>query len=110
MNLEPKRLWIEALTNGDYVKVCGVMRKNRGDVTSNHMCVMGVLSDIAFRKSGLKLNVDNWAKYAIGNSEPTTLTLDWAGLSRAECSKLIGFNDSNGKTFGDLAKYIEENL
>lgn len=131
MKTKIKQKWINALTSGEYKQICSFMRgtkevKNgtRNQLTgrkythdeadmspkNNHMCVMGVLADLAFRESGLNRTVKNWLKFADDNEWPSKRTLEWAGLEDKRIDDLVSSNDKSSRTFKELARYIDKNL
>lgn len=108
-----RKLWADALRSGNYIQVCDRMIENDDDVgkkCGKGMCVMGVLADVALRDSGLAITYDNWREFSSGNEDPSTRTINWAGLSIDTVQKMISDNDAGRKTFDEFAQYIEENL
>jgi len=104
--------WIAALRSGKYKQLTGAL--TNGDRTE--FCCLGVLCDIS--KQG-KWDVD---QYATKNSWAATLTLPpkvmkWAGIDNAEGEitfknktlDLLELNDTRGRSFKQLAAYIERN-
>lgn len=116
MKSRAKKMWVEALTSGEYKQICSYMR----DVDDNekpvmaeenkNMCVMGVLADLALRDAGLKITQANWTKFAGHNEAPTERTLEWAGLEKSNAHDMIDLNDEDSMSFKEFAKYIKENL
>lgn len=105
-----KKLWIEALTSGEYEQGRNALRK--GDA----YCCLGVLCDLHRKESRRRWRLGHhWFKYG---GEPTGLpefVTDWAGLPArpypvlANGSNLADLNDK-GTPFPEIAKLIEQHL
>lgn len=102
---ELKAKWVEALRSGKYKQ--GILCLRSFD---DKFCCLGVLCDIekvpCFR-SGDRYLYD-YIVYKMGGCLPT-VKLDEIGLSHAEMDVLVDMND-HGRTFAEIATYIEENL
>jgi hypothetical protein len=96
MRAEVKRQLIEALRNGAYRQVRGVLRSADG------FCVLGVLCDI----SGLSCWDPATGAYADGHHYAPPQVLVWAGLGEREAGALMWMND-RGVDFASLADRIE---
>ncbi len=109
MNELYKKLWVEALRSGVYEQGKSVLRND------TEFCCLGVIAD--------EVAPNNWSKesgtyyhtftYNI-TTHKTYGTLshtlcDFLGISATEMGLLINMNDS-GKTFAEIADWIEGNL
>ena len=105
MNEDVKKLWLEALTSGEYRKARSQLSKGR-----NLMCCMGVLCDL-YEKSG---GEGHWEEVMSGlfrtgayfhRSEAPAEVLNWAFLTRADQDMLVTLNDTKS---GYPVKAIEQ--
>lgn len=110
MDKEIKKKWVEALRSGKYEQ--GRMHLR---TVKNKFCCLGVLCDIH----------DNtqWKSFEKTNSAHSSYPYTYSGytgvlsydllkkfkLKNDQHNKLIDMND-DGKTFAEIADYIEENL
>jgi hypothetical protein len=123
MNQEIKKLWIDALTSGDYQQ--GRLRLRTVD---GRYCCLGVLCDLYRKETGH----GEWINEAtdptfecpvpftpiILREEVVTLPLAvtlWADLPSDSCGTgiigdLITVNDEHQNSFNDIAKLIESKL
>lgn len=92
-----KQLWVDALRSGKYKQGAGYLR-TPGDT----FCCLGVLADVIDPEgwSGIELSVWRDSACFLPPSDPLELRVQ---------DKLTKMNDS-GKSFEDIATYIEENL
>lgn len=115
---EKKKAWVEALRSGKYLQGKYALRTK-----DNHFCCLGVAVEA--------MDLGGWADPALDPVEaqifdPTKYvgefvtgqtnqnrmppqTRDLIGLDVLDHDVLIGMND-NGKTFGEIADYIERKL
>jgi hypothetical protein len=117
-----KQEWVTALRSGEYEQCNGILRYTELNGRQS-FCCLGVLTDLA-RKDGLSVEADDGT--FIHNDEGGWLhpkVMDWAGLAEPdpvlrESSLVIStslptslsvLNDS-GRTFEEIADYIEEHL
>lgn len=105
MKAKWKSKWIKALKSGEYKQARASLKK-RG----KKMCCLGVLCDVAGAKW-----VTNVGPYVgdiqIGNTAVLTHDgLKYFGLTAAKSDKLVDMNDTNGKTFEEIAEYIKKKL
>ena len=114
-----KKAWIAALRSGDYQQGQGSLRRfiygwdfsrNSQEVVGYQYCCLGVLCDIGERK--------NWEGEAYifpdGNVDSASINcnaemFEMTGLTGDDEAALVDMNDS-GKSFEEIANYIEENL
>jgi hypothetical protein len=109
MNQEIKANWVAALRSGDYKQGAGKLR-----AVSNNFCCLGVLCDLA-----VKEGVGEWELYMLDGSvykfgrytgSPSDKLHEWANLPMSSVGILTKMNDQQGKSFNEIADYIEENL
>lgn len=100
MNKEIKKQWVEALRSGRYRQTQNTLRVNDG------FCCLGVLCDLV--EPGLwEVNGSHFG----ANISPSALVRDIADLHDDDTiAHLMDMNDSAGKSFAEIADYIEENL
>jgi hypothetical protein len=87
MDTELKAKWVEALRSGDYKQTSHVLH----DEQENAYCCLGVLCIVA------KKELD-------GETYP------WLDKETGDYSRFVTMNDEEGKSFGQIADYIEANL
>ena len=115
MDAAVKKKWLEGLRSGDYKQTAGALRENE---TGGEMryCCLGVLCDVLGEREWTPQGSSAFAygrhtesnTWALG-SVPTVIR-DRIGLSKEEETELIDMNDSDYKTFLEIADWIEENL
>jgi len=113
MNKEMKKKWLKALRSGDYDQgtsfLCAV--DNRGTRCARYCC-LGVLQELV---SGEDAWTDVYGSgflrigYEGFTSMPDSGTLKTVGLDYLQARKLATMNDK-GKSFEEIADWIEENL
>lgn len=108
MNPELKAKWVEALRSGKYTQTDAFLR--RGD----EYCCLGVLCDISGKAQWG--SISDYVNIFVpgGGLSDTSGTLlesftDSIGLPRSVHDELYTMNDE-GKTFPEIADYIEANL
>lgn len=103
MNPELKAKWLAALRSNTYTQG----RDQLYDPANNTYCCLGVLCEVA----NLKREEETY--YHGNDEEMETLPESFreeAGISSPAMNTLTELNDFAGKTFPELAKWIEENL
>lgn len=110
MNPEIKTKWLEALRSRKYTQGTDYLRGN------GKYCCLGVLCDVVQpEKWGQEdafgvIPHDPNRKFKFENNVyPSVELLDQVGLTEDQMQTLVDLNDG-GKTFDEIAKYIEENL
>ena len=117
MKPEIKAKWLAALRGGKYKQTAGVLRDERG------MCCLGVLIDVVDPK-GWKQDRDNCIFSYDGEDQlPTAAFCKRVGLPApvpkyvskyGTCTtitdKLAEMNDDDGKSFTEIADFIEDVL
>lgn len=119
MNTEIKRKWISALMGGEYKQTKGTLRRD------NCFCAYGVLCDLYAKEKNEKwiLNIGYSGRYSflgMWDFVPDEV-LEWAGLSESDkvyrkgiteknIDRVSMMNDKGGKSFSEIADFIEEGL
>lgn len=110
INKKFKNLWINGLRSGNYTQTQGLLKYE------NSFCCLGVACDVYSRKISKK--IPEWGAYPY---ESTTkfdsvasfinpLLQQKIGLSKAAMEKLANMNDTENKSFAEIANWIEKNL
>ncbi len=105
MNPEIKKQWVAALRSGKYEQ--GRMRLKR----DGRFCCLGVLCEIL--PTALSKPADCLMRGRVYDEQTTELSfqlLREVGLEHPDQALLMGFNDTEVKSFAEIADYIEENL
>lgn len=112
MNADIKAKWVEALRSGKYRQGVGALKKECIDDGSLRYCCLGILCDIHDQsqwidpmRTGARWS---YGKYFLTGLPPKEV-LDWSGLMAAQTKDFSDMNDS-GKSFDEIADYIEANL
>jgi hypothetical protein len=112
MNPEIKKRWVAALRSGEYRQGEGVLRTP----TDKHCC-LGVLCDLVDPTAWVTPdNSDNSADYVWVKNNYRAYTsigleaLNSIGLTPEKQDNLIDLNDREGRSFAEIAQYIEEQL
>ena len=100
MNAELKAKWLAALRSGKYKQATRTLR----EPDSNNYCCLGVLCALA----GMKWKKDITGYY-LHSQTLTPPPVKKAGLGVYEAGELAKMNDQ-GKSFAEIADYIEANL
>jgi len=103
-----KAKWLKALRSGDYKQTKGEL------VSDGRYCCLGVACKVAgfsddyicLDSTMMSLRGNESKGLRVTNSIPRTL---YEFDSHTDV-KLMGMNDSEGKSFKEIAKWIEENL
>lgn len=119
-----KALWVDALRSGEYFQAIGKLRRDQGDLICH--CALGVLADLAIKTGGVgewrrEDGYDSWVHEVETADEygtywmpmysvPPTQVLEWAGTTYEAVEGVITLNDAEGKSFNEIADYVEENL
>lgn len=98
-----KQKLVEALRSGEYQQRKGLLR----DIDDRYCC-LGVLYDV-IRPDGWEREENTWRQEGM-SSAIDSRTLEVIGLTDGEQWYLINMNDSQDKTFLEIADYIEQNL
>lgn len=115
MDPEYKQKWIDALRSGKYKQGRAALRNIQEDT----YCCLGVLCEIAGAKwtpvishlEGSRYARATLDGYCSSTATPGLKILEAANLSFEDQDTLIQLNDGpQGKSFEEIAQYIEENL
>jgi hypothetical protein len=105
MKPKAKKAWVKALRSGKYRQAQTHLCKPDGS-----MCCLGVLYDIAVDGYWVQTGVvwgaggETWT----GTLPPSVRTK--LGLRVDEVAKLIRMNDTEGRTFDQIADWVDEHL
>lgn len=121
MNLEIKKMWVEALRSGEFRQGWSVLRDPAGG-----FCCLGVLCELHRQQTGAGIWVDSTRAYLTGENESVAKLTDevalWAGLDSnnpqihldGSDHHLITLNDGSHevrpRTFTEIADIIEAQL
>jgi len=98
LNKEDKKQWLVALRSGKFKQGTSVLKDK-----SNNYCCLGVFCKIKDRLG----KVNQYDTYNISGFDPT---LPSNMISTDTQDKLISLNDSERKSFKEIADWIENNL
>jgi hypothetical protein len=106
MKVEVKKRWVEALRSGEYKQGREALR-----TTDNEFCCLGVLCDIV----GVEWTLGAGREYGhYGRPQkvayPDKRVYEACGLDDSHEGTLVKMNDDAGKTFTEIADWIEGNL
>lgn len=120
MHPDLKGPWLEALRSGEYVQ--GKQALRSAEPEGARYCCLGVLSEVAAKAGlierdtagggvngghrGYKTTADTYYSDTMPSVEMNQLFR----LNSATAGALAGMNDSEGKTFLEIADWVEENL
>lgn len=126
MDAAIKAAWIEALLSGKYNQ--GVSALKYEDKEGLHYCCLGVLCDVTdgFKKEPIEIPGADMKRYAQATARfrknamtreggkgvgyLTDSLLKKVGLTAEQQKDLCALNDSQQKTFAEIADYIQNNL
>ncbi len=109
MDAELKQKWLVALRSGEY-------EQGRGQLCfGGKFCCLGVLAEVAegFTKQGGPVTGDSYRYHRGGFPAVGILPdefLEVAGIRGRHAGLLMDMNDSEGRSFMEIADYIEEEL
>jgi hypothetical protein len=128
MNKRVKQKWVDALRSGKYVQGDGFLRQAESDGGPDRFCCLGVLCEIAVDEGVIakpKPPEDDYEGYLYARTADQFLpktVVKWANLSSSNpdvsysyendeplYDHLSSLNDE-GRTFEQIANYIEESL
>ena len=99
MDPETKARWVEALRSGKYTQTTRCLRDGTG------FCCIGVLADVVGVEWEKQVWQDGEAFFEMGGDEPVRAV----GVPVPTQAALVAMND-HGKSFAEIADYIEANL
>ena len=101
-----KQKWIAALRGGLFKQGKGRLRNGE-----NECCCLGVLCDIVDPKGWSNFKAEfNEYDYRNRWSYPPPVFLNHVGLTDVQIGELGKLNDDEGRSFIEIADYIEKNL
>lgn len=104
--LDQNRLkWIEALESGEYKQTTNYLK------TKNGFCCLGVACDLYDHTIWIVGSIDKgYLNYAGKTSSPPNYVNEYFGLDATQglIDDLINMNDSEGKTFSEIAEYLRD--
>lgn len=103
MNPEIKAKWLEALRSHQYQQARKYLRTDE-----THFCCLGVLCDLTAPRRWRPIS-DGEFCHGSAHAFPDNDILAEADLSELDAEKLANMND-RGKSFAEIADYIEANL
>ena len=104
MDAELKAKWVAALRSGEYKQGQHVLRNSL-----DHFCCLGVLADIhSPDKWSLDKSTDNYKHDGYWEAFPRTL--EDAGIIASSAMNYLSEMNDSGRTFAEIADYIEANL
>lgn len=98
MTKEQKKIWVDALRSGKYQQGRGCLKQENDDGTFSYCC-LGVANE--------ELDLGSYARTYI--SIPSNSDIE-NHISYGTQRKLWVMNDRDGKSFAEIADWIEENL
>jgi hypothetical protein len=116
MKPEVKSKWLEALRSGEYTQTTHSLK------SGDKFCCLGVLCDLHAKETGEAwqlMPIPKWWKncpefstYFGVQTQPPIEVTQWAGFEKSGVlyETLIDMNDGQGKSFSEIADYIEGNL
>lgn len=107
MNKQVKQKWIDALRSGEYQQDKFTLKSPKG------FCCLGVLTDLYLKEKNQDWVYTTKKGYSFGEFESTlsNVVINWCDFPNLNKEGiLIEMNDDFGKTFQEIADYIEENL
>lgn len=106
---ELKARWVDALRSGKYQQGRGWLRASWDSDGIHRYCCIGVLCDVVDPK-GWQENEGGVIRTHTGNNSTIPISVQAkTGLMRDRFGPLYVMNDS-GKSFAEIAEYIEANL
>lgn len=115
---EVKEKWVTALRSGQYPQGRELLRFSNPETNRDEFCCLGVLCELAVQEGVIAhprtgdVDDDGVWHYGLepytGTGSPPPAVRKWSGLTRY--AQLVTLNDQDGKTFPEIADWIEANL
>ncbi len=103
-----KERWLEALRSGKYQQAKNFLRRDE-----THFCCLGVLCDVVDSSRWEPLEAGPGYKHTHGHHGAIRYLPDWiarqGGFNEEVLDKAMSMNDK-GKSFADIANFLEINL
>jgi hypothetical protein len=114
MDSDIKERWVAALRSGQYEQGVGYLTYKLEDEV-NRYCCLGVLCDILSDESDLFTksydpSKSHLTKYGDSFYELNFSQQDFLKIGLSEIAPLVYMNDTDGKSFNEIADFIEETL
>lgn len=106
MNPEIKQKWVAALRSGKYVQGKGTLKRNNEDGTAKYCCLGVICQELNIVNKKMKDLTSFDGCIGILSQRIRELT----GVLDLEMNVLTNMNDAYGKSFSQIADYIEANL
>lgn len=109
MNPNYKRAWIDALRSGEYTQGTTYLKRYWEKSGTTTHCCLGVLCVVGKVKQH---KPDSLGRVAFDgdNVHLTKALAKKFGLDQSVQEELMTMNDQDGKSFAEIADYIEKNL
>lgn len=104
MNKEIKAKWLEALRSGKYEQGICILRSS-----DDEYCCLGVLCDVV-DSEGWSLSGNKYKFHEYSTALLPTAVSRQTEISGDSQTILTEMNDSDNKSFAEIADWIEENL
>ena len=108
MNPEDKERWVKALRSGKYKQGKGRLYDGR------KYCCLGVLCRTEGLRSRDQEDYPGYRSFSFeGESMDTNLSfpfIRYLGITEDQANHCVTMNDADGKSFNQIADWIEENL
>lgn len=102
--------WVQSLRSGLYPQIRGALCRREQE--GYCFCALGVLADVVdprgWETGDLELGM--FREYVGYVGRLPEEMCDEIGLPRTVCLQVVGLNDKGGKTFPEIASWIEENI
>jgi hypothetical protein len=106
MKAQAKRAWIKALRSGEYEQTQGKLCDAEGA-----MCCLGVLIDVTQDGEWRLRDSDDGGFYAYDGKVGllSDAVKEDVGLGAKTEARLVALNDDDGRSFADIADWVEVN-
>lgn len=105
MTQEQRDAWCNALRSGEYRQGEGALRRRRNG--EDQYCCMGVLCDVIAPD---KWDPDELGFFYLWNNNQSTGRVPVSLIPKLIQGDLIGMNDTDLKSFAEIADWIEQNV
>ena len=95
-----KEAWLKALRSGEFKQAFGKLHNGQG------YCCLGVLCKV-MGSEFTQLHDGRWQSDRAEMNVPCQARVQEAGLQSGQVDLLMGMNDRLGKTFGEIADWLE---
>ena len=109
MNAEIKQRWVDALRSGEYEQTRGTLHKGDSYCCLGVLCLVMGMTKVPLDANGNGYFIDSDGA-EVGGFISNQEHLDTLGLEVHDIPPLYHMNDSEGRTFNQIADYIEASL